>query len=99
MAGFSLDRMRVEDVGLNPQRLAEAIHQQLACNSGPVPVREIALALDTASSEFFKNNKYVFHKSDNSSKSAEDMVKLFEKSDRSDVSRPVPDRRPIESVR
>jgi enolase len=39
---------------------------------------QIALALDAASSELFKNNKYVFHKSDNSSKSAEDMVKLFE---------------------
>ena len=46
MAGLVLDRMRVEDVGLNPQRLAEAIHEQLACNSGPVPVRDIALALD-----------------------------------------------------
>lgn len=39
---------------------------------------QIALALDTASSEFFKNGKYVFHKSDNSSKSAEEMVELFE---------------------
>ncbi len=39
---------------------------------------QIGLALDTASSEFYKNGKYVFHKSDNSTKSAEDMVKLFE---------------------
>jgi enolase len=39
---------------------------------------QIALALDAASSEFFKNGKYVFHKSDNSSKSAEGMVELYE---------------------
>jgi enolase len=39
---------------------------------------QIALALDAASSEFYKNGKYVFHKSDNSSRSAEDMVKLYE---------------------
>jgi len=46
VAGLVLDRMRVEDVGLNPQRLAEAIHEQLARDSGPVPVRDVALALD-----------------------------------------------------
>jgi enolase len=39
---------------------------------------QIGLALDAASSELFKNGKYVFHKSDNSSKSAEGMVELFE---------------------
>jgi enolase len=39
---------------------------------------QVALALDAASSELFKNGKYVFHKSDNSVKTAEDMVKLFE---------------------
>jgi enolase len=39
---------------------------------------QIALALDAASSELFKGGKYVFHKSDNSVKSAEDMVRLFE---------------------
>jgi enolase len=39
---------------------------------------QIALALDAASSEFFKNGKYIFHKSDNSSKSAEGMVELYE---------------------
>jgi Zn-dependent peptidase ImmA (M78 family) len=46
MAKLSLDRMSVEDVGLNPQRLAESIHAQLQGNLVPVPVREIALALD-----------------------------------------------------
>lgn len=46
MAELVLDRMSIEDVGLNPQRLAEAIHAQLGSHSGAVPVREIALALD-----------------------------------------------------
>jgi len=46
MAELSLDRMSVEDVGLNPQRLAETIHAQPVCNWGPVPVRDIALAFD-----------------------------------------------------
>lgn len=46
MAGLVLDRMRVEDVGLNPQRLAEAIHDQLTDVSGPIPVRDIAIALE-----------------------------------------------------
>ncbi len=38
--------MEIEDVGLNPQRLAEAIHRQMGEHPGPVPVCEIALALD-----------------------------------------------------
>jgi hypothetical protein len=38
--------MAIEDVGLNPQRLAEAIHDQLAKIDGAVPVYEIAAALD-----------------------------------------------------
>ena len=41
-----LDRMALDDVGANPQRIAEAIHEQLGEGSGPVPVREIARALD-----------------------------------------------------
>src|SRR5262247_3401938 len=45
--------------------------------AGYRPGDEIALALDAASSEFYdKNGKYVFKKSDNSAKSADDMVKL-----------------------
>ncbi|MEZ5763707.1 MAG: ImmA/IrrE family metallo-endopeptidase [Xanthobacteraceae bacterium] len=46
MDGLVLDRISIEDVGVNPRRLAEAIHDQLPGLSGAVPVREIALALD-----------------------------------------------------
>ncbi len=38
--------MSIEDVGLNPRRIAEAILAQLEGERGAVPVREIALALD-----------------------------------------------------
>jgi IrrE N-terminal-like domain len=41
-----LDRMALDDVGYNPQRLAEAIHAQLGQREGPIPVHDIALALD-----------------------------------------------------
>lgn len=44
---LALDRMEIEEAGRNdPVRLAEAIHRQLETLSGPVPLREIALALD-----------------------------------------------------
>ena len=46
MMSVKLDRMAIEDVGLNPQRLAEAIHDQLARLDGAVPIYEIAAALD-----------------------------------------------------
>jgi enolase len=39
---------------------------------------DIALALDPASSEFFQNGHYVFHKSDGSKKKPEEMVKFWE---------------------
>ncbi len=39
---------------------------------------QIALALDPAASEFFENGQYVFHKSDKSRKTPEDMVRLYE---------------------
>lgn len=42
------------------------------------PGKDVYLALDPASSEFFENGKYVFHKSDKSSKTAEQMVKYYE---------------------
>jgi len=46
--------------------------------AGYKPGVEIALALDAASSEFYdKKGKYVFKKSDNSTKTADDMVKLY----------------------
>lgn len=43
---LQLDRMAVEEVGLNPEKLAAAIHTQLSLAKGPVPVHEIARALD-----------------------------------------------------
>ena len=42
------------------------------------PGKDVFLALDPASSEFFDNGKYVFSKSDKSSKSSEQIVKFYE---------------------
>lgn len=42
----ALNRMEIEDSGPNPERLAAAIHVQVQHTSGPVPVYEIAQALD-----------------------------------------------------
>ena len=47
--------------------------------AGYKPGEQIAIALDPASSEFFENGKYIFAKSDGSSKTAEDMVAFYEK--------------------
>ena len=52
----------------------EAIQQ-----AGYKPGTEIAIALDPAASEFYQDGKYVFKKSDKSSKSSEDMVKFWAK--------------------
>lgn len=52
----------------------EAI-QQAGYKSG----EEIAIALDPAASEFFQDGKYVFKKSDKSSKSSDDMVRFWAK--------------------
>jgi hypothetical protein len=41
-----LDRIAIEDVGANPERLAQAIHHQLPGLQGAVPVYDIARALD-----------------------------------------------------
>jgi enolase len=41
--------------------------------------KDVFLAVDPASSEFFENGKYVFSKSDKSSKTAEQMVAFYEK--------------------
>lgn len=43
---LALDRMALDDVGANPVRIAEAIHAQMGKPSGPVPVEDIAKALD-----------------------------------------------------
>jgi len=46
--------------------------------AGYRPGEQIALALDPAASEFYENGKYVFAKSDGSSKSSEDMIRFFD---------------------
>jgi enolase len=43
------------------------------------PGKDIYLALDPASSEFFEKGKYVFKKSDKSAKTPEQLVKFYEK--------------------
>jgi enolase len=43
------------------------------------PGEEIAIALDPAASEFYKDGKYVFKKSDKSEKSSDDMVRFWAK--------------------
>jgi len=47
--------------------------------AGYKPGKEIGIALDPAASEFFQDGKYVFKKSDKSSKSSEDMVRFWSK--------------------
>lgn len=46
MTSLKLDRIALDDVGANPQRLAQAIHAQIGEAPGPVPICEIATALD-----------------------------------------------------
>jgi enolase len=52
--------------------ILEAIQQ-----AGYKPGEQIAIALDPAASEFFQDGKYVFKKSDKSSKSSEEMVRFW----------------------
>jgi enolase len=52
----------------------EAIQQ-----AGYKPGEEISIALDPAASEFYKDGKYVFKKSDKSSKSSDEMVRFWAK--------------------
>jgi enolase len=40
--------------------------------------KDVVLAMDVASSEFFKNGQYVFHKSDNSSRDAAGMTAFYQ---------------------
>jgi enolase len=56
------------------ESILEAINQ-----AGYRAGEQIALALDAASSELYKNGEYVFHKSDGSRKSSEEMIALFSK--------------------
>jgi len=52
----------------------EAIQQ-----AGYTPGEEIAIALDPAASEFYKDGKYVFKKSDKSAKSSDEMIRYWSK--------------------
>jgi enolase len=52
----------------------EAIQQ-----AGYKPGEEISIALDPAASEFFQDGKYVFKKSDKSSRNSEDMARFWAK--------------------
>ncbi len=52
----------------------EAIQQ-----AGYKPGEQISIALDPAASEFYKDGKYVFKKSDKSAKSSEEMVRYWAK--------------------
>src|SRR2546423_12876915 len=45
--------------------------------AGYKPGEQVAIALDPATSELFQNGKYVFKKSDKSSKSSEEMVRFW----------------------
>jgi enolase len=45
--------------------------------AGYKPGSDISIALDPASSEMFQDGKYVFYKSDKSTKTSEEMVKLY----------------------
>jgi enolase len=46
--------------------------------AGYAPGKDVYIALDPASSEFFDNGKYVFSKSDKSAKTSEQIVKFYE---------------------
>ena len=46
--------------------------------AGYQPGKDVVLALDPASSSFYKNGKYVFFKSDKSKRSGDDMVRFYE---------------------
>jgi len=56
------------------EAVLEAIQQ-----AGYAPGEQIAIAIDPAASEFYQDGKYVFKKSDKSSKSSEEMVKYWAK--------------------
>jgi enolase len=46
--------------------------------AGYKPGDQVALALDSASSEFYEGGRYVFRKSDGSRKTSDEMIKLYE---------------------
>ena len=57
----------------------EAVEMVLAGieKAGYRPGKDVVMALDPASSEFYENGKYVFKKSDGSKRSAEDMIDFY----------------------
>jgi enolase len=52
--------------------ILEAIQQ-----AGYTPGAQVAIALDPAASEFFKDGKYIFKKSDRSVKTSEEMIRFY----------------------
>ncbi len=56
---------------------ALSILEQAISEANYKPGEEIGIAIDAAASEMYKNNKYVFWKSDGSEKSSNDMIDLY----------------------
>ncbi|NOZ85480.1 MAG: phosphopyruvate hydratase [Deltaproteobacteria bacterium] len=69
--GFAPDLQSNEEA---PQLLVQAIER-----AGYKPGEDVGLALDPAASEFFKDGKYVFSKSDGSSRNSEEMTDFWGK--------------------
>jgi enolase len=49
---------------------------------GYQPGKDIAINLDPAASEFYQDGRYVFHKSDKSQKSSDEMIGAFGNAER-----------------
>jgi enolase len=60
----------------NNEEPIELILEAIA-KAGYQPGKDVSLALDPASSEFYEDGKYVFARSDKSARSAEDMVRYY----------------------
>jgi enolase len=60
----------------NNEEPIEAIMEAVV-RAGYQPGKQVAIALDPASSEFYENGKYVFARSDKRARSAEEMVRLY----------------------
>jgi len=60
----------------NNEEPIEAIMEAVT-RAGYQPGRDVAIALDPASSEFYEDGKYVFARSDGRARSAEEMVRLY----------------------
>jgi enolase len=60
----------------NNEEPIESIMEAVA-RAGYQPGKDVAIALDPASSEFYENGKYVFARSDKRARSAEEMVRFY----------------------